>query len=123
MKNKKKLRVAKLDCCLCGKQIDEQVTNAKNDKRIIWIDGHNAEPLNSGRCCTDCNNQKVIPYRLMCSIEDGLDKCNALLKQIMHSVKVDGTNNIHALKYQYSLVLELHQQTKGLDKVMDVLDG
>jgi len=120
MKNKKKLRVAKLDCSLCGKEIDEQVTNAGT---VFWTEGHSAAPLNDGRCCTDCNNQKVIPYRLVCRIEDGLDKCNALIKQIVHSVKVDGTNNIHALKYQYNLVLELQYQTKGLTKVMDMVDG
>ena len=26
--------------------------------------GHNAEPVNSGRCCDDCNEHVVIPIRL-----------------------------------------------------------
>ena len=26
--------------------------------------GHNPEPLASGRCCDNCNSEKVIPYRL-----------------------------------------------------------
>lgn len=26
--------------------------------------GNNAEPVNNGRCCDDCNNEEVIPARL-----------------------------------------------------------
>jgi len=26
---------------------------------------HNAEPVNSGRCCDECNTKVVIPYRIM----------------------------------------------------------
>lgn len=29
-----------------------------------WTDGHNAEPVNSGRCCSTCNAVVVIPARL-----------------------------------------------------------
>jgi hypothetical protein len=37
-------------CSLCGK---------------IYRDyGHNAWPLNEGRCCDDCNNTKVLPERI-----------------------------------------------------------
>jgi len=27
--------------------------------------GHNAQPLQPGRCCTNCNTTRVIPYRMM----------------------------------------------------------
>lgn len=37
-------------CCLCGKEIKGY--------------GNNAEPLDSGRCCDDCNKDFVIPVRL-----------------------------------------------------------
>ncbi len=29
-----------------------------------WAEGNNAEPVNSGRCCDDCNSSVVIPARL-----------------------------------------------------------
>lgn len=29
-----------------------------------WTTGNNAEPVNSGRCCQDCDNTVVIPARL-----------------------------------------------------------
>jgi hypothetical protein len=29
-----------------------------------WTEGHNAEPVNDGRCCDDCNETTVIPTRL-----------------------------------------------------------
>jgi hypothetical protein len=30
-----------------------------------WAGGHNAEPVNSGRCCDDCNKNVVIPLRIV----------------------------------------------------------
>jgi len=49
-------------CCLCGGLIDKQ----KNPltRQVFWDDGHNAEPLSSGRCCSICNDTKVIPARI-----------------------------------------------------------
>ncbi len=35
----------------------------KEHKYTSW--GHNAEPVNSGRCCDSCNNRVVIPARIM----------------------------------------------------------
>lgn len=29
-----------------------------------WTEGNNAEPVNMGRCCNDCNDRVVIPARL-----------------------------------------------------------
>tara|TARA_R100000700_G_C3178959_1_gene155027 strand:- start:5001 stop:5240 length:240 start_codon:yes stop_codon:yes gene_type:complete len=31
---------------------------------IGWAGGHNAEPVNDGRCCTSCNESIVTPVRL-----------------------------------------------------------
>lgn len=31
---------------------------------VVWRDGHNAAPVNSGRCCSKCNDNVVIPARL-----------------------------------------------------------
>lgn len=43
-----------MNCCFCNKEIDEKYSN-------------NAEPLSSGRCCSECNLKKVVPYRLSIS--------------------------------------------------------
>lgn len=29
-----------------------------------WTGGHNAEPINNGRCCGSCNETVVIPVRI-----------------------------------------------------------
>ena len=29
-----------------------------------WTIGNNAEPVNTGRCCADCDNNVVIPARI-----------------------------------------------------------
>tara|TARA_Y100000310_G_scaffold333247_1_gene410406 strand:+ start:2477 stop:2650 length:174 start_codon:yes stop_codon:yes gene_type:complete len=29
-----------------------------------WAGGHNAEPVNKGRCCGKCNDKVVLPARL-----------------------------------------------------------
>ena len=34
-------------CSICKGKIDSQMG---------WHGGHNAEPINSGRCCSNCNN-------------------------------------------------------------------
>ena len=38
-------------CSICGKGYDGY--------------GNNAEPVNSGRCCDDCNATQVIPARIL----------------------------------------------------------
>lgn len=40
-----------MKCCICKKEIKGY--------------GHNAEPLKSGLCCSKCNEEKVIPYRIV----------------------------------------------------------
>ena len=47
------------DCVICGLKIDI-ITSGDFE----WKDGHNAEPIKEGRCCTECNNSVVIPTRL-----------------------------------------------------------
>lgn len=29
-----------------------------------WAGGHQAAPINDGRCCSECNSQIVIPARI-----------------------------------------------------------
>jgi len=45
-----------IKCCLCGEEIEVEANG--------WSEGNNAQPLTDGRCCNDCNVNKVIPIRL-----------------------------------------------------------
>ena len=49
-------RVIKMKCVLCNGVLDD-------------AHGHNAQPLADGRCCTFCNDTKVIPARLARAME------------------------------------------------------
>lgn len=50
-----------MHCCICGKPIDVQYDL---DGKMIWDKGHNALPVKDGRCCSECNINKVVPERL-----------------------------------------------------------
>ncbi len=43
-------------CSICEGSIEPHGT---------WLDGHNAQPINNGRCCDTCNSTVVIPTRLL----------------------------------------------------------
>jgi len=45
-----------MDCVLCGRVIEKEAFG--------WDKGHNAYPINEGRCCAACNDTKVLPARL-----------------------------------------------------------
>ena len=47
----------KLICSICSKPILPHPISG-------WAGGNNAEPLNSGRCCDECDSKYVIPYRI-----------------------------------------------------------
>ena len=40
------------DCSICENKIKDKY-------------GHNAQPINDGICCEDCNYKKVIPIRML----------------------------------------------------------
>jgi len=44
-------------CSICGCAIKPHPLSG-------WDQGNNAEPINSGRCCDDCNEKYVIPKRI-----------------------------------------------------------
>lgn len=47
----------KLYCSICQRPIEvEPVTG--------WAEGHNAQPVNNGRCCSVCNDTVVLPARI-----------------------------------------------------------
>ena len=43
-------------CSICNEQITSDY--------IGWDGGHNASPINEGRCCGVCNDLEVVPARL-----------------------------------------------------------
>lgn len=44
-----------MKCSICFKEIEN-----KNG----WDKGNNAEPVNNGRCCDNCNSTVVVPARI-----------------------------------------------------------
>ena len=48
-------------CSICMGDIDVHRFPGSD---TVWRDGHNAQPVNDGRCCTGCNDTVVIPARL-----------------------------------------------------------
>jgi hypothetical protein len=45
-----------MKCSICEKEIPV--------KPYGWSEGHNAWPITEGRCCDQCNRERVIPARL-----------------------------------------------------------
>jgi len=59
-------------CCICSNPIEAEFTESGD---AYWTDGHNAEPVAEGRCCDKCNDNIVIPTRLInagLSIEESI---------------------------------------------------
>lgn len=51
-----------MECSICGGEIIPKRDPSTGE--IIWDQGHNASPINDGRCCDTCNATIVIPARL-----------------------------------------------------------
>lgn len=47
----------RIRCSICKRRIDIELISG-------WTQGNNAQPINAGRCCNDCNAMFVIPERL-----------------------------------------------------------
>jgi hypothetical protein len=45
-----------MKCSICNREIPVEPGG--------WAGGHNAEPINKGRCCDECNDTVVVPARL-----------------------------------------------------------
>ena len=41
----------KIKCSICGKEIS-------------FMESNNAQPINDGRCCSECDRQFVVPIRM-----------------------------------------------------------
>jgi len=65
-----------MQCSICSEPVDSMHpdtgevywTGGVTNEGTEWIGqaerGHNAEPVNDGRCCTVCNDTVVIPARI-----------------------------------------------------------
>ena len=53
-------------CSICRKPLDVMISY--ESRNVLWDQGHNAEPINGGRCCTSCNYAVVTPTRLKLAI-------------------------------------------------------
>ena len=82
MKKDNPMKIAVLNCSICKAKIDEQVI--KNTKQVYWTEGHNAEPINDGRCCTSCNNAVVVPLRVLKLVNPKLDDINNSIIKALH---------------------------------------
>ena len=51
-----KTKPKQLVCSICADPIQQDAWG--------WDQGHNAQPINDGRCCDTCNATRVIPTRL-----------------------------------------------------------
>ena len=51
--DKSKLQI----CCICNNTIEPKYLGLdKENNRVYWYDGNNAEPIHNGRCCDPCNS-------------------------------------------------------------------
>ena len=55
-----------MDCCLCESEI--VATNSG------WKLGHNAQPIQEGQCCSNCNTNVVVPRRINDMIERDIER-------------------------------------------------
>ncbi len=62
-KNTKKMKEKKMMCSICCKPVD--VLRDPKTEEILWKYGHNAAPVNKGRCCSKCNETVVLPERVL----------------------------------------------------------
>jgi len=56
----RKKQVQTLKCVICGHPIEI-------DRG--WNGGHNAAPVANGRCCSICNDTRVIPARMLALVQ------------------------------------------------------
>ena len=56
-----------MKCSICHGSIDEH--RHPETGEVYWTEGHNAQPINDGRCCDTCNDTVVIIRRINNAIE------------------------------------------------------
>ena len=56
-----------MKCSICHGPIDKHTHPETGE--VYWTKGHNAQPINDGRCCDTCNDTVVITRRINNAIE------------------------------------------------------
>jgi len=83
-------------CCLCGNTYDNY--------------GHNTQPVAFGRCCTECNNYKVIPARI--KLATGTEMPKELITKMLEA---EDTMKTQLLKEHDKIKNTLKESCKDLD--------
>lgn len=53
-------------CSICGEPVDLHRTSSG---KVYWDYGHNAGPINNGRCCDWCNENIVVRLRIKMAMD------------------------------------------------------
>ena len=74
-----------MKCNICCGNIDKKyMVNVDTGEEVMyWSEGHNAEPLEEGRCCDSCNGY-VIGFRMFLIKGSGLSPANIELKRMQY---------------------------------------
>ena len=49
-----------MKCSICKGEINNPFSNDPDGDDLMAFSGHNAQPINDGRCCDDCNTLVII---------------------------------------------------------------
>ena len=113
-------------CCICNEKIDAMVDPETGKE--IWTEGHNAEPVADGRCCSDCNNKIVVPLRIMGAVSDKVQKISDLSidavkdydTAILTEVEVrEGTDKLKSANKNLTKARKIAQQVQALLNGLD----
>tara|TARA_R110000764_G_scaffold97240_4_gene181429 strand:+ start:326 stop:580 length:255 start_codon:yes stop_codon:yes gene_type:complete len=74
-----------MKCNICCGNIDKKyMVNVDTGEEVMyWSEGHNAEPLEEGRCCDGCNNY-VVGFRMFLMGANDLSHANIELKRLAY---------------------------------------
>ena len=100
-------------CSICNGEIDPQINPATGE--VFWTQGHNAEPINNGRCCTTCNITRVIPARKGKIIADAVqtNTWNSRYRLVRKKMGEVGRSNLdESEKLVVDRVIRVMKQTK-----------
>lgn len=66
-----------MKCSICNDEIQADING--------WDKGHNAQPVNDGRCCDDCNHSVVLHERIKLMFANQLDNAQKIDKAIRNN--------------------------------------
>jgi hypothetical protein len=124
-----------MKCSICENEID--VVKHPITNKVLWDEGHNAQPAKSGRCCTRCNDDVVIPMRLkkmrtksnnteigeVCFICPNCGPGIPVLSELWIK-DTDGPHTIDVIHHEDAVAvlvtsIELHTKVKGVQEIFN----